>query len=289
MDRCELKPLAWLSGPGARSWLRARQHCPVTLELSFDLNRTTELAHVCHDGVRRLANDTLIPWDVVREVAQSEHGCYTWDGHRAEPIAAYSETLQRYCSLMATDGAPTLLIAGFPMHRIKGIDPWQDAAVKWRAVGPIRGRVLDTCTGLGYTAIQATRTARAVTTVELDPTVLELARLNPWSADLFEAANIEQLIGDVARVVTEFEPASFQCIVHDPPTVELSGELYGAEFYRALHRVLKPGGRLLHYVGDPTSRHGARVLRGVMRRLQEAGFRAARVLPRAHSVVARRT
>ena len=38
--------------------------------------------------------------------------------------------------------------------------------------------MLDVCTGLGYTAIAAARTAEHVVTIELDPTVLEVARRN---------------------------------------------------------------------------------------------------------------
>ena len=59
---------------------------------------------------------------------------------------------------MPTSGAPTLLIAGFPMHRIKNIDPHRDTLNKIKAARP-SGQVLDTSMGLGYTAIQAARTS----------------------------------------------------------------------------------------------------------------------------------
>jgi predicted methyltransferase len=68
----------------------------------------------------------------------------------------------------------------------------------------------------------------------------------------------------------------------------LAGELYSLEFYRELHRVTAPGGRLFHYVGDPESRSGARVTRGVLRRLEEAGFRNLRRRPEAFGVSAAR-
>ena len=62
--------------------------------------------------------------------------------------------------------------------------------------------MLDTATGLGYTACQASRGARRVITIELDPAVLAIARLNPWSKELFESSRLEQLLGDSADVVS---------------------------------------------------------------------------------------
>ena len=90
--------------------------------------------------------------------------------------------LGRAYSLMPTEGAPTLLVWGIPMHRIKGTNPQRDTLTKIQAIAPVAGRVLDTCTGLGYTAIEAARTAEQVVTIELDPTVLEVARLQPLVA-----------------------------------------------------------------------------------------------------------
>jgi len=78
----------------------------------------------------------------------------------------------------------------------KGTDPYRDTRQKIRAVSPLRGRVLDICTGLGYTAIEAAKTAEEVVTIELDPTALEVARLNPWSRPLFDNPRIRQIVGD---------------------------------------------------------------------------------------------
>ena len=89
-----------------------------------------------------------------------------------------------------------MLLAGFPMHRIKGIDPQEDTRRKIRAIAPVIGRALDTATGLGYTAIEAAKTASEVVTIELDPIVLEVARRNPWSQPLFTDLRIQQKIGN---------------------------------------------------------------------------------------------
>src|SRR5260370_3769300 len=155
---------------------------------------------------------------------------------------------------MPAKGAPSMLIAGFVMHRIKDVDPMQDTLRKIAAISPIVGRVLDTATGLGYTAIEAAKTADEVVTIELDPGAQEIARLNPWSQALFNSSKIHQIMGDAYEVVQTFEDGSFARIIHDPPTFSLAGELYSGAFYRQLFRLLKLGGRLNHYFGDPNSK-----------------------------------
>ena len=179
-----------------------------------------------------------------------------------------------------------MLIAGFLMHRIKDIDPMQDTRRKIAAISPIVGRVLDTATGLGYTAIEASKTADEVITIELDPGVQEIARLNPWSQALFHNPKIHQLMGDAYEVVQTFEDESFSRIIHDPPTFSLAGELYSGAFYQQLFRVLKRGGRLFHYIGDPKSKASGGITKGALRRLQEAGFSRVVRRPEAYGVVA---
>ncbi|MCS6788940.1 MAG: RsmD family RNA methyltransferase, partial [Aigarchaeota archaeon] len=81
--------------------------------------------------------------------------------------------------------APTLEIDGVHMHRVKDVSPTEDAIAKVRLLGRLNDRkVLDTCTGLGYTAIEAVRRGAEVVTVELDENVLTIAETNPWSAEL---------------------------------------------------------------------------------------------------------
>jgi predicted methyltransferase len=146
--------------------------------------------------------------------------------------------------------------------------------------------VLDTTTGLGYTAIEAARTARRVVTIEIDPTAQEIARQNPWSQALFDNPKITQVLGDAFDEIEEFEAESFSTIIHDPPMFSLAGDLYSREFYQQAFRVLKPNGRIFHYIGDPQSKSGARTTAGVIRRLQEAGFKRVTRAPRAFGVVA---
>lgn len=227
-----------------------------------------------------------ISWAQLDEVSQAKNTCFTWVGDHFEKIQRFSEFTNRFCSLMPTEGAPTLLIAGFPMHRIKNTDPYRDTLSKVKCIRPVKGRVLDTTTGLGYTAIEASREASEVTTIEIDPAVLEIARANPWSRGLFENPNIRQLLGDSRDLVEDFADNSFSRIVHDPPTRSLAGELYSADMYRHLYRVLVRGGRLFHYTGNLESGLGSSVVKGVLRRLQEAGFTQVRPAPQAFGVIA---
>ncbi len=225
-------------------------------------------------------------WEALAEIEETPNSCFVVEGGEIFKIRSFSEETQRYYSLMPTTGAPTMLISGIPMHRIKDTDPHKDTLEKIKAAKPIFGPVLDTATGLGYTAIEAAKAADHVTTIEFDPAALEVARLNPWSCDLFDNPKITQRLGDSYDVVPEFDDGSFARIVHDPPMFNLAGHLYGADFYAELYRVLRRNGKLFHYIGDPDSKSGANVTRGAIRRLQEVGFRRVQRHPRAFGVVA---
>lgn len=255
---------------------------------SPDLGLSTLEVTLADGGVTFPGGET-VRWEDLRRVERARNQCFAVeDGGGVRSIQVFSETTHWLRALMATDGAPTMLVAGFPMHRIKDTDPWQDTLKKARAAAPLTGAVLDTATGLGYTAIAAARTAERVVTIELDPAGLEIARQNPWSRDLFANPGIHQIVGDAFAEIQSFADGEFARVLHDPPTFSLAGELYSAAFYRQIYRVLTRTGKLFHYVGDPTSGLGKRVTTGVVRRLREAGFRRVEPHPEAFGVVAQR-
>lgn len=253
--------------------------------ISTDLGLTAVEATVEADGIR-FPDGVLLCWEDVEEINAAENNCFIVDEDGIEKIAVFSEVTNRPCSLMPTSGAPTLLLSGIPMHRIKGIDPYKDTLEKIKTVRPVVGRVLDTATGLGYTAIEAAKTADEVVTIEVDPGSLAIAQMNPWSRNLFENPKITQHVGDSFDVVEELPDGSFTRIVHDPPMFKFAGHLYSQDFYEELYRVLRNGGRLFHYIGDPESKSGRTTTRGVMRRLEAAGFSRVVARPRAFGVVA---
>jgi predicted methyltransferase len=219
------------------------------------------------------------------EIAHADVNCFLIEHSTAKKIQAYSEAFERHYSLMPTEGAPTMLISGLPMHRIKNTNPHKDTLAKIRAAAP-RGRVLDTATGLGYTAIEASKAAHDVVTIELDPVAQHICRINPWSRGLFDNPKIQQKIGDSFDVIETLEAESFSRIIHDPPMFSLAGHLYSGDFYAEMFRVLKPGGRAFHYIGDPESKSGSRVTRGVVERLKKAGFARVASAAEAFGVVA---
>jgi len=122
--------------------------------------------------------------------------------------------------------------------------------------------------------------------VELDPAVHAIIQQNPWSCALFDAPNLTTSIGDVAEVIEAYPDQAFDAILHDPPMFSLAGELYSLAFYHQIYRVLRKGGRLFHYIGNPESRSGATVTRGVLKRLSEAGFQRLQDRPQAFGVTA---
>src|SRR6266853_4217687 len=265
--------------------LKAKQRGQTSIELSPDLGLTKIIVPLTHEGIA-FPNGEHLDWRSIEKIGKSEVNCFILEDNTIRPIQVFSEYTNRVCSLMPTKGAPSMLIAGFVMHRIKDIDPMQDTLRKIASIKPVVGRVLDTATGLGYTAIEAAKTADEVVTIELDPGAQQIARLNPWSRALFHTPKIRQIMGDAYEVVQTFEDGNFSRIIHDPPTFSLAGELYSGVFYQQLFRVLKRGGRLYHYIGDPNSKASGGVTKGALKRLQEAGL--ARVVRKqdAYGVVA---
>lgn len=90
------------------------------------------------------------------------------------------------------------------MHRVGGINPIEDAILKINAILPVKGRILDTCMGLGYIAIIASKKAREVITVEKDLNVIEIGRINPWSEELYSRKNIDIIEGDISKEIKKF-------------------------------------------------------------------------------------
>ena len=271
----------------ANALLEARRGGRDSVRTSLDLGMSETEVRLEADRVH-LTEALAIEWSAVDDVARGEPMCFLVDGTGAAKIHRFSSTFNRPYSLMATSGWPTLVNSGFTMHRIVGIDPGRDTQEKLRALGTPRGRVLDTTTGLGYTAAAAAHTADEVVTIELDPLVLEIAELNPWSRELFENPRISRVVGDSSLLIEDFPDFSFSHVVHDPPTLSLAGDLYGGVFYRQVFRVLRHGGTLFHYVGNLESRQGAMVGKGAMRRLRESGFTQVTPKPRAFGVLATR-
>lgn len=243
------------------------------IEISLDLNLSNVEAVISGEGLL-LPGGILVERSILEEIARKKKRIYALKDDGAEPVEISGEG---YYKLSPTTGAPTLEINGIQMHRTSGIDPFEDSRQKTEGTVRPGDTVLDTCGGLGYTAIWSARLGAArVISVEVCPEVRELRKINPWSRELFQD-KIELVDANIYEHITKLENESFDSTIHDPPRFSLAGELYGSEFYKHLFRVLKPGGLLFHYTGTPYSRRGERNFPvEVTNRLISAGFRARR-------------
>lgn len=277
-----------LTRPAAEAILEAADGA-TTVTTSLDLDRSrTELP--VEDGTVWFPDGQSLRLEALSEVVENPDAVYVVLDDELAKVTWFSEETNKVYTLRATDGWPALEISGILMHRIKDTDPQADAASKIATIGPVRGRGLETCCGLGYSAIIAARTADRVTVFEIDPEVLRMARLNPYSAPLFdEDGPIDVRNEDIVEAITGLGDRTFDFVIHDPPTLAVAGDLYGDDFYRELLRVLRPGGRLFHYTGDPGSRSRGQDLPGsVKQRLAALGFERVRLEPEALGVSARK-
>jgi len=255
------------------------------VRVNLDLRRTNRSHVVIVDDEKAIfPNGSEVEKDLLKKIAKDNSTVYFLRGGHL------------YKAAIATDGfyklvptiPPTIEINGIRMHRTKEVNPLKDTRNKIETVNPKEGEfVLDTCMGLGYTAIESAKRGAYVITIEKDPNVIELARLNPWSREVFTSQNIQLIQGDAFEVVKKFNDESFDVVIHDPPRFSLAGQLYSEEFYAELFRILKPKGRLFHYVGNPGKKYRRKDLqRGVMERLRNVGFKNIKRVDEALGIVA---
>lgn len=211
--------------------------------------------------------------DLLKRIIEDEsRGVYVVKNSKIRSVEIWDPKENTYYKLkyVKSNTAPTLEINGIHMHRIVNITPWQDSMkkVKLLRVKP-KEKVLDVCTGLGYTAILTRRMGANVVSIEKSMSVLKIAEYNPWSREL---EGIKIILGDAYEAVKKIEEEAFNKILHDPPRFSLAGELYSLSFYKELYRILKAKGILVHYVGSPRKYRGVDLIKGVAQRLKNAGF-----------------
>lgn len=241
----------------------------VTLDIG--LSKST----VCVERGSLRVDDTVLDLDDIAPSEEDRVVVYETAQNIAYEVTRHTSTSFYKLKAVALNRAPTLEISGIHMHRIAGVDPWEDTLLKIRAVRVARNNlVLDTCMGLGYTAIASLmRGARGVYTFEIDENVVWIAERNPWSREL-GSTNINIFLGDVVERVHSLPDAYFDRVIHDPPRFTRStGDLYSLEFYKELYRVMKPKGMLFHYTGEPRKHGGPSILKGIKIRLEKAGLR----------------
>ncbi len=260
-------------------------------EISISLNLGKTEGNIKFTGDNVLFPDgQYIPIKEIRKILNTD-SCVLVGNNNLLKVQFYSPETRKTYKLVATGEKtpPTLSISGIRMHRVKDVNPLEDTISKIESISPIKGRVLDTCMGLGYTAIMASKNSDEVITVENDPNVIEIARINPWSEELWGSDRIRLINGNISEEIKKFRAGYFGRITHDPPRFSLAGELYSAEFYRELFRVLKNNGKIYHYTGNPGERYrGKNFVSGIVKRLSSAGFRDIKRYEKGLGVIAKK-
>lgn len=236
--------------------------------VSLDLGKTTTPVKINKDIV--VIDDQKIPQELFKNL--KDNFVYAIEDSQVKRIAFFAEDTQIYYKLVPTKDWPTFTLSSTPMHRSTHISPKEDTKRKIKLVSPIKGTVLDTCCGSGYTAIWAAKYAE-VHTFEKDDHVLRLAEYNPYSQELFTNKKIHLQEQDITEGIKNFKNNTFDRVIHDPPTFKRAPELYHPCFYEELYRVMKPNGILYHYAPLPDKTKGRQFYLLIVRKLKKAGFR----------------
>ncbi len=247
------------------------------MEISLDLGLTK-------DYVVKQGNKFLFPDGQILELSQLEkvnkkrhaQDCFLIEDNSLLYLYSFEYNTAYKLYEPHIDWPPTLWINGSMMHTVSVSKPTEEADNKVKVLGNIKGEVLDTCFGLGYTSIELAKNgANTVRTFELSQSVIEIARVNPWSKEAFSNEKIKLENSDAYHSVTTLRDKEFDLVLHDPPNVKIESSLYSLTFYKELYRILKNDGKLYHFVGGGRVSHQYKVnyLSGVVRRLSEAGFR----------------
>ncbi|MFN8563811.1 MAG: spermine synthase [Anaerolineae bacterium] len=275
LSRYQIKPLLRLRG--AQS----------TASVSPDLGLTTVEVALDDAGVIFPGGERLT-WDDAARIFDAETSCFALEAGEIRKIQVFSQTTNRHCSLMPTSGAPTLLIAGFPMHRIKNTDPHRDTLSKIKAARPA-GRGARYVDGLGP-AVRRARTSNHVVTIERQTQRWSKSPARtPGRAGVRQPAHRAALPGRQRRIDRDLRRQIV--LLHHPRPADHPA-CRGFVLRRVLPRVVphpQARGRLFHYIGDLDSPSVSRIVRsGVVERLGAAGFRDVKRRPEAFGVVAQK-
>ena len=240
-----------------------------TASISLDLGMSSTIVLVKGGFVG--IQQQKMPLSALQKI--KENTCHVLENNALKQIAFFSDETSLYYKLLPTQNWPTITLSSTPMHRYSTILPKKDTELKIKEISPVKGMVLDTCCGLGYTSILSSKNAEKAVTFEKDKNVLRIAEFNPYSKELFSNEKIEIRQKNIFEEITQFEDSFFDRIIHDPPTFKYSPELYSGEFHAELYRVLKKGGILYHYCPCPQKTKNRKFYPRILKQLEEAGFK----------------
>lgn len=243
-----------------------------SIHLSLDLNLSEAVWQLKAEQMI-LDKNTSIDKKDLEAIASVKNKVFIFQNNELSPVEVRSDG---YYKLVPTTSAPTLEINGIKMHRSKDIDPLTDAKLKTQLVVTRGDKVLDTCGGLGYSAIFALKAgAGKVISTEKSLAVIKIRNKNPWLKK-YEDKRLEFIHTDITRQMDRFEDGMFNSVIHDPPRfTSATGDLYGKKFYDALFRVMSSSSKLFHYTGSPKKiKTQDRFIKNAMKRLEQSGFKA---------------
>lgn len=230
---------------------------PQTIRLSFNLGISQDNINITQDKKILLVKDK-IPLPPEKMLSADLRTILKYDGQSWSKWQYFDNRNQKYYKMIFINNKkpPTVEISGIKMHITRNGDPEQDTQNKIKQFRHLEGKILDTCTGLGYTAIAAAKfpEVNQVYTCEVDINMIRLCRENPWSQGLFHHGKIHLILTPIQNLVQKIPTNNIDYIIHDPPRFTLAGELYSENFYRNLYRILKTNGEIYHYTGDPNKR-----------------------------------
>ena len=257
-----------------------------SVKVSLDLGITESIVKL-EQGKFIFPDMQSLALEDIESIISSKNVCFLVEDNIVKKIQLYSAKTKRFYKLYPTsiNTPPTVEISGIRMHSVKDIEPYKDAMDKVNAIKLIKGRILDTCFGLGYTSIMASKFTD-VYSFEVDENILDIAKHNPWSKYAFISDKIYLKNGDIEEEIREINEEFFDGIIHDPPSFKICSKLYTENFYKELFRVLNSKGRLYHYIGNPSGKYRGRNLeKGVVNRLRNVGFRVIRKIAKGVVVV----
>lgn len=243
----------------------------------------------------------LEPFLTSRGIAYTTDGNFIYaetaaEGQKAPATVRLDLFDRHYYKLKPYNGVPVLEVDGLRMQLVKDFKTpldYADQVVRGLHMHARPGSkgaiVLDTCMGLGYTAIAAAKNpeVKSVVTCEVSSAVVALAKWNPFSDALWEkGGKIIVMEGSIAELIKQFDGGMFSFIIHDPPRFSHAPELYSASFYGELYRVCARGAHIFHYVGSVGKGKGRHIDREVTERLVAAGFRSLSYSARLQGIFA---
>jgi spermidine synthase len=176
----------------------------------------------------------------------------------ADPIIAYRQSAYQEIVVTRRGGDMRLYLDGGLQFSSRDEYRYTESLV-YPALGAGARSVLVLGGGDGLAARELLRTPgiEKIVQVELDPTVIELARSTMRSANggSLDNPRVQIVIGDAMSWLRAATSRSFDAVIVDlpDPDTPVLGRLYSTEFYSLVSRVLAPDGLMVVQSGSPYS------------------------------------